>query len=252
MLSQQRYQYILDIIRQRGIVKVAELTANCGVSTETIRRDLFYLEKEGFLSRVHGGAVAVNKVMGTFSTRAVERQELKREAARLAVSLLEQDDIIAMDSGTTSLEMAQLIQLGEKRLTVLTHSVPAFQILAENPNIRVFLTGGEYSPRESALCGCQAEEMIRNFHVKKAFICPSCVSLDNGFTDYLMPMIGMQKAYLSITEKAYFVADHAKVERVAFAKIRGWQPGDVLVTDAGLSESVYEKYLENGKQVFRG
>ena len=57
MLAKQRYTKILELLDKDGIVHTAELVKLMGVSSETIRKDLEYLDSQGRLSRVHGGAV---------------------------------------------------------------------------------------------------------------------------------------------------------------------------------------------------
>ena len=99
MLAEERYQKIEALIQEKGIVKASELTELFGVSLETVRRDLFFLETKGTLRRVHGGAARPQRrsEFRPFGERREEQSREKRAIAAVAVSMIREDDIIALD-----------------------------------------------------------------------------------------------------------------------------------------------------------
>ena len=242
MLSEQRYSRILELLAQNGIVKVTDLMREFDVSSETVRRDLFLLEKKGHLKRVYGGAISSVAANIPFAVREGDKRPQKEEIARKAISHISDGDIIAIDSGTTGLVMAELLLQEEKRITVLTHSTVAFQTLVQSPYIKVYLTGGEYMAEESALCGVITESNIKNFHVNKVFLCPVGVSLSHGYTDYSDQLASVSRTYISIADKPIYLVDSSKFEHAAFMKISEVKAGDVIITDSELSDEVYEQY----------
>ena len=242
MLSEQRYSRILELLAQNGIVKATDLMREFDVSSETVRRDLFLLEKKGHLKRVYGGAVASSAANIPFSVRENDMRPQKEEIARKAISLISDGDIIAIDSGTTALVMAELLLQVEKRITVITHSLAAFQMLVQSPYFKVYLTGGEYLAEESALCGNITEENIKQFHVNKVFLCPVGVSLSHGYTEFFSQLASLSRTYLSIADKAVYLVDSSKFEHAALMKISEVSKKDIIITDSGLSDEMFELY----------
>ena len=212
------------------------------VSSETVRRDLFLLEKRGHLKRIYGGAVQSAPANIPFAVRVKDMRPQKEDIARRAISLISDGDIIAIDSGTTALVMVELLLREEKRITVLTHSIAAFQMLVQSTYIKVYLTGGEYLAEESALCGWVTENNIKDFHVNKVFLCPTGVSLTHGYTEFFGGLASVSRTYLSIADKAIYLVDSSKFEHAAFMRVSEVKPGDVIITDGELSDELRAAY----------
>src|SRR5665811_2097542 len=131
-LAPQRRQRIRSIVESRRAARLEELSASLGVSQATVRRDLDALAMEGRLRRVHGGAVALDERPSElhFDVKAVEAAQEKARIAACAVALLSPDDTVYLDSGSTVLEAARLLRGWDRRLTVVTNSLPAAMELA--------------------------------------------------------------------------------------------------------------------------
>ena len=159
MLAKQRYNKILELLDKDGIVHTAELVKLMGVSSETVRKDLEYLDNQGRLSRVHGGAVPVDigttpdMPGGYISLQIRNSQHLEQKSAitAKAASMVEEGQIIALDYGSTSQMMALTLKERFHRLTVVTNSIQNALILAENPGITIILTGGVLNRDEYTL-----------------------------------------------------------------------------------------------------
>lgn len=251
MLSHQRYKYILDQIQRCGGVKVSDITRTCGVSSETVRRDILYLERQGKLSHVHGGAVAYGGINTTVTIRSGTLQEEKEQIAASALSVIAPGDLIALDCGTTSAVFANHLAEYGHEITVLTHSLSAFNILITNPSVNVIITGGEYNASEEAFCGSAAVDMAKRFHVNKLFLCPSCISAKFGCSEYVMPLLHMQQAYLSIADEVIILADNTKLEKKAFTPICSLEKGYTLITDAAAPKNICALYENIGMRVIR-
>jgi len=107
MLPTQRRQAILAEVRQAKAVSADDLARRYGVSLETIRRDLRGLRDQGLLERVYGGALSVRSTEGDFATRSTLHATRKQAIARLAATLVEPEDTLVIDIGTTALEVAR-------------------------------------------------------------------------------------------------------------------------------------------------
>lgn len=242
MLGIERQQHITNRIRQNGKVTISELVSLFGVSAETIRKDLLFLEQEGILKRTHGGAVT--GLIHPLSLRKQERVSQKAELCQTALSFIREGDTIALDSGSTSLELAKLLPLHFHSLTVVTHSLEVFHYLSCNSLFRLILCGGSYIREESAFAGHLTEEAVKRVHTQKVFLFPSGISPETGITDYLECFIPIQKAYLDQAEQVFILADSEKYEHTALIKLDDARPEYTYITDSNLKDVIYNRFRE--------
>lgn len=253
MLADERKNKILEILERQPTVTTSELTVLFQVSLETIRRDLEYLERQGALRRVHGGAVSVGRLQRytSLSRRAEEHRQEKKDLAQTACSFIREGDYIALDAGSTAFELALLLRERFRELTVLTHSLELVRILAEREGIRTVLAGGYFMAAEKCFCGYLTLDMIRQMHVNKCFIAPAAISLDFGISDHIQEMIAVQRAFSEIADQTYVLVDSSKFETCAPLKICGLDTRFRYITDAGLSDEMWELYQNASVQVVR-
>lgn len=253
MLADERKTKIMEMLEKRHSVTTSELVELFRVSVETIRRDLEYLESQGTLKRVHGGAIAAHRLQSYTSMpgRVSQHQPEKRHLAWTACSYIQEGDFIALDAGTTMLELAELIGRRFRNLTVLTHSLEIVRILSEKGSIRTILAGGLYLPQEGCFGGHLTLDMIRQLHVSKCFIAPSAVSLDFGISDHIQELIMVQRELLDIADQAFILADSSKFESCAPLRICALSPRHIYITDGGLSDEILKAYGEAAVNVVR-
>lgn len=144
MLSQERQQHIKEEIEKHGAVTTAALMEHFGVSVETVRRDLLNLERDGFLKKVHGGAVRFEQMRSfhKLSKRLEENNNEKKQLARTAMRYINENDVIGIDSGSTAVCLAREIRGKFSSLTVITHSLGVFSQLQDDANIRLICAAG--------------------------------------------------------------------------------------------------------------
>lgn len=258
MLSQERQQSILDLLTERGSVTVNDLVTRFAVSEMTIRRDLDLLERKGLLRRVYGGAVLERSrsYEPPFLTRSAEFQEEKQRIGRAAAALVKNGESLALDVGTTTLEVARSLaassansahsggRVEQKNLTIIT---PCFQIaavLAETPGIRLILTGGILRPSELSMIGHLAERAFQEFFVDKLFLGAAGVDFEAGVTEYNLEDTLVKKAMLRSAKEVILVVDASKFNRVAFTAITPLSAIDRIVTDSRIDPRVKSR-LEN-------
>jgi len=249
MLGIERQQHITNRIRQNGKVTISELVALFGVSAETVRKDLLFLEQEGVLKRTHGGAVT--GLTHPLSLRKQERVPQKTELCQAALSFIREGDTIALDSGSTAMELAKLLILHFHSLTVVTHSLEIFHFLSGNSLFRLILCGGSYVREESAFAGHLTEEAVRRVHTQKAFLFPSGISPETGITDYLECFIPIQKAYLEQAAQVFILADSEKFEHTALMKLADTKTEYTYITDSDLKEEIYNHFREKNILIHR-
>lgn len=257
MLSQERQQSILELLTESGSVTVNDLVARFAVSEMTIRRDLDLLERKGLLRRVYGGAVLERSrsYEPPFLTRSTEFHAEKQRIGQAAAALVKNGESLALDVGTTTLEVARSLaassanlayggRVEQKNLTIIT---PCFQIaavLAETPGIRLILSGGILRPSELSMIGHLAERAFQEFFVDKLFLGAAGVDFEAGVTEYNLEDTLVKKAMLRSAKEVILVVDASKFNRVAFTAIAPLSAINRIVTDSRIEPRV-KSLLEN-------
>lgn len=250
MLAEERHRHILTLLDEKGTVTVAELCERFGVSEMTVRRDLAALERKGLLRRVHGGAVSARgrSYEPPFLVRSSRHAEEKRRIAETALSLIHDGDSIALDVGTTTLEIAK--RLGNiHNLTIVTPSLHIANVLADTPHNRIILTGGILRPGELSLVGTFAERIFGELYVDKLFLGIGGLDLEAGLTEYNLEDAQVKRAMLRSAKECIVVTDSSKLGQVAFAFVAPVSAMDTLITDKNADPAIVDRLREKGINV---
>ena len=245
MFANERYDIIAELLRERRSVTVSELMERFGVSIETVRRDLAFLEKQGKLMRVHGGAVDISGKkyeLPALSARLDENTDKKRSLSRAAASLVREGDVIALDAGSTTSELAYVLCERFKKLTIITYSRDIIDIITENSEFDVISLGGRYMKSEHLFCGHIAEENLRRLHADLAFVAPSSISIRCGAMISLSEVYSIMHGFLDISDRRYLVADSTKFETTLPVRLCSLTEVDAILTDSTLSPSLRALY----------
>lgn len=237
MLAQQRQTAILELIRQRGGVRVSHLVSRFGVSDMTIRRDLEVLAERGLIDKVHGGATLAGPGSAEepgFAAKSIRQQGEKRAIAEHAAGMVEPGMAIALSAGTTTAALATMLA-DVRGLTVVTNSIPVADALYQNPRAdqTVVLTGGIRTPSD-ALTGPVAEAAICSLNVDLLFLGVHGMSPRTGFTTPNLLEAAVNRRLISAARRLVVLADHTKWETIGIATIAPLEEADVLITDAKL------------------
>lgn len=232
MAARDRWSFIKRELAEAGQVTVSSLSAQLGVTEETIRRDLERLEADGILKRTYGGAIPnVVKRSSTdvqFYKRAEQRLPEKRAIARNMLPLLEHARTIAVDSSTTAIEAVKLVK-DRSDVTVLSNSVVVFQEL-EDAKVSVVSPGGEFNRGTLSLRGEATKAGLLRYRVDALLF--SCMGIDeNGTFDSRPEETEIKRILIDQAETVILLADHTKFGRVAFVKLTDLDRIDYLVTD---------------------
>ncbi len=236
MLTEQRQEMILQMLEEKGSITVGEIREKFDSSESTIRRDLNYLDSIGKLTKVFGGAVLrenrfITKELSV-SQKSLVNIEAKTRVAQYAAQLIEADDFVYIDAGTTTECMISYIT--ERNATYVTNAVAHAKILA-NAGFKVILVGGELKGTTEAVVGVQAVVTIQGYHFSKGFFGTNGISIKSGYTtpDYSEALV--KKTALHNCQKCYILADNTKfgeTSSVTFADIGDAQ----IITDDVPSE----------------
>jgi len=250
MLVAERRAAIVKKLEAQGSVRVADLSAQFGVTEETIRRDLEELERQKVLKRTYGGAV---KATGTgielpYAKRREKNAAEKAKIAKAAISLINEGDTVCLDASTTALRLCQEMH-HLSRLTVLTNSIQVLLELAGRPGFNVIGTGGTLRETALSFVGPLAERTVAEYHVDKAFISCKGLSVEGGLTDSNELEVELKKVMVRSAERVIVLADHTKFGYIGFARIAGLDVIDTVVTDDGIDPKEVEPLRAAGIRV---
>src|SRR5262245_14254102 len=160
MLAAERRHEILERLGRDGKVVAADLSASLAVSPDTVRRDLSELADAGLLRRVHGGALPPTVGAQAYEVRSEQATEAKAAIAHAISRRLRSGQVILLDSGTTTLEVARHLPR-DLEATVITNSPPIAVALAEHPSVEVTMLGGMLDKEARAVVGAATIEALR-------------------------------------------------------------------------------------------
>ncbi|SCZ77639.1 transcriptional regulator, DeoR family [Acidaminobacter hydrogenoformans DSM 2784] len=243
-LPEKRYEQILSILEKEGAVKASSLKVEIGVSSETIRRDLEYLESVGSLKRTHGGAVAVDQSdfdeskNGYLEFQKRERQKIseKAEIAEIAAQYITEGQSLALDSGTTSRKLAEIIKTKFNRLTVVTNSLHIANVLADAKGFTVILTGGVLRPEEYSMTTDMATLIFSKLNINTFFLTTCGVSVESGITYQRPDEIIVQIKMMEASDKTIIITDSSKLGVNSLYKMCGLEKINMIITDSSVTD----------------
>ncbi len=247
MLAVERRNMIEQIINKNKSVLVTDLAKQFDVTAETIRGDLYKLERQGVLIRTYGGATIAesNEQELAASERDVVNYEGKQLIGRRAAELIRDGETIFLDASTSALHLARCIK-GKRGLTVITNSGKIVTELADCAHIHVICIGGQLAHRNMSFVGRIAEKTLRdNYCANKFFFSCRGITLSRGLVDSSEEEAEIKKAMLDCSESAVFLCDHYKLGRLGVPVISKLDRIDCFITDIRLSEEWTEELYAN-------
>lgn len=256
MTTTRRQELILDRLRRDGTIYTADLVKAFSVSSETIRKDLDKLEKEGRLERIHGGAVPVRAPSAgsggaevspylAFDVRNSQNLQQKAAIAAYAASLVEEKQVVALDYGSTSQVLASVLKERFRELTIITNSIRNALVLAENPGFHIMLTGGMLSREEYSLVN-EFVPITEFLHIDTFFMTVTGVDTTIGFTDQRLDEVKMQNQLRRASDRTIVLADHSKFGKRSMARLCSLQEVHMIITDGGISEEIGREMRNSG------
>ncbi len=242
----RRQRRIIEHISADEKTTVADLARLLDVSAVTVRQDLNRLESEGFLKRVHGGAVL--QAADDISKRLVVHYDRKLAIARRAAQLVADGETILIESGSTNAILVK--ELGRRaNINIITTNVFIARELKRNEHAGIILLGGFYQHESESLVGQLTKVCLEHVHFSKAFVGVDGFSVESGFTSTDMLRAEISSLIVKKSRQAFVLTDSSKFGKVQLAGL--FPPEDVtcLVTDSGIPPGDRE-YLERlGVQV---
>jgi DeoR/GlpR family transcriptional regulator of sugar metabolism len=248
MTANERRNFILKQLNKSEKIDIEQLVNQLNVSAMTVRRDLAFLEEEDKIIRTHGGAI-LNKplVLETpFTAKESKYNEQKKRIAKKALDYIKNDSTILLDSGTTTLEIAKLLN-DKKGLTVITNDIKIAAELIDS-EAKVIVAGGELQNNIGTLFGPLTEEIIRNVHVDQYFLGTHAIHLEAGIMTTTFEKASIKKLMIEAAKTTWLVADSSKFDQKSLTKVCDLSSIHGIITDKGIPAE-YEGLKENLKVV---
>ena len=247
-----RKRKIKSILQQNKHVLSDDLSRQFEVSLETIRRDLIALEKENVLKRVYGGAEIQpsfeNKTLSHFEIRKKEHFTEKNIIAENAVKLIKNNDVIYIDSGTTTYMMFDKIPL-DKKLTIITNSSYCINQLSMRPNITMVCIGGVLHRESMSFIGESALLSIEGLNINSAFISATAVSIHQGIMGSYIDLALVTRKVINKANNCYLLCDSSKFNNFAFIEICGLSKIKGIITDKNIPHDLKNSIEKIGVKV---
>ena len=239
-----RLEQMEDFIIKKESVSMEELQQKFETSLNTVRRDVALLLKKGTIEKVYGGVCARKpEQLAPFDVRTIKNQEAKMHIGIKAAELVEEGDIIFLDSGTTTLHLVNSLAKMQN-VTIVTHSLHAITAAIPFQGLTIISLPGQLHRKTSSFTGLDAVRFLRTYNIKKAFMAATGLSISNGVTnssplEYELKITAMERSASS-----YLLLDSGKFGQTALLTYASLDKFDGVITDAKPDQS-YITALEN-------
>ncbi|KQU79064.1 transcriptional regulator [Mesorhizobium sp. Root102] len=229
--KKERHELILSEVRRSASIRISRLAMRLGVAGETIRRDLIELGDAGLLNRTYGGAtISLVTSEPVIAERSQTMVEERTRIGRGAAGLVKKGQIVMIDGGSTTYEVARNLSQLRRELTIITNSIGVASVAGANPTFRVVLCPGTYDSREASVFGEDTVEFIRRYNADLAIIGASSLSAD-GPSDMISGAAAVKRAMISRTLSTALVVTNDKFGRNSLERVCGLGELSDIVTD---------------------
>ena len=232
MLLDERRERIRSITENRGFVTLSELVRELDASESTVRRDLEYLDRIGQVRRTRGGAAYVGESITDFQDRIGHASIEKQRIAEATADLIRDEDVILLDGGTTTLEVAK--RLVGKSLQVATNSLPIAALLMNRQDIELIFVGGYLYPKTGVALGPHAVAALEKIHVRRLVMSVGGITEEGLFNSNSL-LVETERQMIESAEEIIVVCDSSKFGHAALAHICQLNAVHRLVVDSKVS-----------------
>jgi DeoR family transcriptional regulator, aga operon transcriptional repressor len=245
-----RRMKIIEFLNSEGKVKVANLSQIFSVSEVTIRNDLSHLEKKGLLIRTRGGGLRSQR-MGIdykLNEKSKIHSEEKQRIGLKASEIINDDNTLILDSGTTTLEITKNLQKF-KNLTVITNALNVASNLVDYDNIKTILLGGTLRNTSLSLTGSIAENSLKNFYCDKLFLGADGIDSEHGIFTHNPEEGHLNSLMVEVSKQVIVVTDSSKFKKRGFVQIAPISKIDIVITDSNIPDEEMKNLRSQGVEV---
>jgi DeoR/GlpR family transcriptional regulator of sugar metabolism len=250
VLAAQRKDLILATLRSDGRVVAKDFASQLDLSEDTIRRDLRELAADGLLHRVHGGALPASPAVADFTVRTGIGQGAKVEVGRLAAGLVRRGQTVAVDGGTTALQLARHLPRALEA-TVVTHSPTIAVELATHPSVEVIIVGGRLFKHSVVASGAAAHEAIGRISADVFFLGVTGIHPTAGLTTGDADEAAIKRAWSQRSAETYVLGSGEKIGAASAFEVVPLAAVTAVLTDSAAPTRGIEELRSAGVEVRR-
>ncbi|MCY7272898.1 MAG: DeoR/GlpR family DNA-binding transcription regulator [Phormidesmis sp. CAN_BIN44] len=250
MLTAERRQFILELLQREKKVLSSDLSAVLKVSEDTIRRDLRELAELGLLQRVHGGALLTSPAIASYADRQKQAPKEKETIARTAAKLVRPGQVVILDGGTTTLQVARHLPL-DLHATIVTNSPPIAIALADHPHIEVVMLGGQLYKKALVNVGAATVEALRMIRADLCLLGVCSLHPDIGISVTNLNEAHVKRAMIARAAEVVGLVTAAKLDTAASYVVESIQALTYLVTAPTVTDEMLIAYKSLGLTVIR-
>lgn len=243
-MKADRINKIHELIRERQIISLDELCEIFSVSKNTIRRDIAELDADGIIEKVYGGIVLKNAAVNSpepFAAREIRNVAEKKKVAQLAAALIDNGEVIYIDSGTTTMHL--LPHLINKQLTIVTANIYVLNYATRYNNLNVIATGGYVYPPSNALVGPGVVSCIKAYNFSKIFLASTGISIEHGATNASPLECEIKQRLVQKSCPNFLLVDNSKLDVASLMTYCDLKALDNIIMNAPPPEK-YLSYFE--------
>jgi len=233
-MKEKRLDLLREYIKNNVSVSLEELKEKFEISMNTVRRDVEILLKEGSIKKVYGGVVLKDsqpvKPLSAYEERENLNIKEKELIGKKASEYIEENDIIFIDSGTTTLQIIPFLK-NKKNITVISHSLPVINALYKLDNIKVIILPGILLRETASFIGNISTEFLKPFNIKKSFMACNGISETRQITNATYEEFEIKKNIIKRSETVFLLADKEKFDNGGIMTFAEFADIDVLITD---------------------
>lgn len=246
MLLDERRNRILQFIEQRGFVSLPDLCQHFGISESTARRDVEFLDGISQVRKTRGGATYVGDSISTLEERKVRSLQQKQEIAQAVADMIRDGDVVLLDGGTTTLEVARL--LVGRTLQVVTNSIPIINLLINQPSIELIAIGGYVYPKTGVALGPVAVQALRGIQARRLVMSVGGIT-ERGLYNSNTLLVETERQMIDSSDEIWVVTDSTKFGHSALSYLCALDTVDRIITDDGITEEWQARLEQAGIEV---
>lgn len=250
MFKVERIRRIKEILKDCKQIEVSSLSSLLNVSDATIRNDLEELEREGFLTRFHGGATinateTEEPVNTSLGSNLVEYDKNKEEIGTIASKLIKEREWVFLGPGTTNYYIAKALRQ-RTGVNILTNNFLVAHSLHDVPGVRLLFLGGQMDHRGFYTLPDDLDQELNNIYLDKAFFSVDGVDIEAGYTLSDKSVQEIIQSVIKRSRETIMAVDCMKFDQRAFLKIGNLDLATTVITNSGIPEEYKRYYLEHG------
>lgn len=247
-----RRERIISLLREQGSVQIPALAQMFGVSTQTLRKDLNFLDRKRICTRSTGGAILQSGAASAAEDAIDVKRTLfaaeKVNIGKRAATLIRDGESILLDSGTTTLQVARHLN-PQDSLIVVTNDVGIMNELISRESVQLVFLGGTLRRKSLSFYGTQTERTVQDLHVDKLFLAADGFDIHKGITTHFEPEAQLNRMMCKAASEIIVVADSSKFGRICLHRILEPQGISKVVTDAGIPDAARDALARHGVEV---